>query len=171
MRARTLLLASTLATVVLIVGAMVVGAPGDHVVRRDATAQMPTPRAGPSAHALAVLRAWDRRRAAAWAADDPSAVRALYLPGSRTGRHDVAMLASYHRRGLRVSAMRRQVLAVRLRPSAHGTLSLLVTDRLVGARVTGPAARSTLPRSRPATRRITLRHGRAGWRVVEVYAD
>ena len=81
------------------------------------------------------------------------------------------MLAAYHRRGLRVSAMRRQVLAVRLRPSAHGTLSLLVTDRLVGARVTGPAARSALPGSRPRHAQDHAAPRASGWRVVEVYAD
>ena len=36
--------------------------------------------------ALAVLRAWDERRAAAWARGDPAALSELYVAGSRTGR-------------------------------------------------------------------------------------
>jgi hypothetical protein len=81
------------------------------------------------------------------------------------------MLAAYHRRGLQVTTMRRQVLAVQVRDSDPRTLSLVVTDRLVEARVTGRGVRAVLPRSRPATRRIVLRHERVGWRVDEVYDD
>ena len=166
------MLLSVLVTLGVIAGAVVVATPRDHAVRRVAGArEVPTVPARPAARALAVLRAWDRRRAAAWAADDSSALRALYLPGSSTGRRDVAMLAAYHRRGLEVTTMRRQVLTVRVRDSAPRTLSLVVTDRLVEARVTGGGVRAALPRSRPATRRIVLRHARAGWRVDEVYVD
>ena len=165
------MLLSVLATVGVVAGAVVVGAP-HHAVRRVAGAGTgPTAAARPAARALTVLRAWDLRRATAWAEDDSSALRALYLPGSSTGRRDVAMLAAYHRRGLQVTTMRRQVLAVHVRDSAPRTLSLVVTDRLVEARVTGGGGRAVLPRSRPATRRIVLRHGRVGWRVDEVYDD
>ncbi len=169
---RTLMLLSVLATIGMIAVAVVVDAPRDHAVRRVAEAGAgPTVTARPAARALVVLRAWDRRRARAWALDDPAALRALYLPGSSTGRRDVAMLAAYHRRGLEVTTMRRQVLAVRVRDRAPRTLSLVVTDRLVEARVAGGGLRAVLPRSRPATRRIVLRHERAGWRVEEVYDD
>ena len=58
--------------------------------------------------------------------------------------------------------MRRQVLTVRCAYSAPRTLSIVVTDRLVEARVTGGGVRAALPRSRPAMRRIVLRHARAG---------
>jgi hypothetical protein len=172
MRRRTLMLLSLLATVGVVVGALAVGAPRDHAVRQLAEAGAgPAMAPRPAARALTLLRAWDRRRAAAWAEDDPSALRALYLPGSSTGRRDVAMLAAYHRRGLQVTTMRRQVLAVQVRDSDPRTLSLVVTDRLVEARVTGRGVRAVLPRSRPATRRIVLRHERVGWRVDEVYDD
>ncbi|MDP3894593.1 hypothetical protein, partial [Nocardioides sp.] len=49
------------------------------------------PRAVATAHAepgrspVALLHAWDRRRAAAWAAGDAAALRALYVPGSIAG--------------------------------------------------------------------------------------
>ncbi len=166
------MLLSVLVTVGVIAGAVVVGASRDHAVRRVGEAgARPNVAPRPAARALVVLRAWDRRRAAAWARDDPTALRALYLPGSSTGRRDVAMLAAYHRRGLEVTTMRRQVLDVTVRDRAARTLSLVVTDRLVEARVSGRGLRAALPRSRPATRRIVLRHGRAGWRVAEVYDD
>jgi hypothetical protein len=172
MRRRTLMLLSLLATVGVVVGALAVGSPRDHAVRQLAEAGAgPAMAPRPAARALTLLRAWDRRRAAAWAEDDPSALRALYLPGSSTGRRDVAMLAAYHRRGLQVTTMRRQVLAVQVRDSDPRTLSLVVTDRLVEAWVTGRGVRAVLPRSRPATRRIVLRHERVGWRVDEVYDD
>jgi hypothetical protein len=46
-------------------------------------------RPGPSAGAaLAVLRAWDERRAAAWAAGDPAALEELYAAGSAAGAED-----------------------------------------------------------------------------------
>ncbi len=118
-----------------------------------------------------MLRAWDRRRAQAWAQDDAAALRALYVRGSRTGGRDVAMLGAYHRRGLRVTTMQRQVLGVEVRAVRARTLSLLVTDRLVEGRVAGRGERLVLPRSRPATHRLVLRRTTTGWRVAEVYDD
>jgi hypothetical protein len=118
-----------------------------------------------------VLRAWDRHRAAAWAHDDAAALRGLYVAGSRTGRRDVAMLAAYHRRGLRVTTMRRQVLEVGVGANRRRRMTLRVTDRLVEARVTGRGERLVLPRSRPATHRLVLRRTTTGWRVAEVYDD
>jgi hypothetical protein len=172
MRVRTLMVLSTLVTVGVVAATLTVVTPRDHDVRRVAGAGAgPVVPARPAARALAVLRAWDRRRARAWAEDDASALRDLYLPGSATGQRDAAMLAAYHRRGLQVTTMRRQVLAVHVRDSAPRTLSLVVTDRLVEARVTGGGVRAVLPRSRPATRRILLRRAGRGWRVEEVYAD
>ena len=162
------MLLSVVTTAVVVAGAVVTGPPHDHAVRREAAAATVTS-ATPAARALAVLRAWDRRRATAWAADDAGALRALYLPGSRTGRRDVAMLTAYRRRGLRVTTMRRQVLSVRVRESAPRTLRVVVTDRLAEARVTGAGARTVLPRGSPGSHRIVLRRVRAGWRVDEVY--
>ncbi len=164
MRTRTLWLLSVLATAVVVAVTMLVTP--DH-------AERPVPAAGPAVspttRALAVLRAWDRRRAVAWAHDDPAALRALYVAGSHTGRRDVAMLWAYHRRALRVTTMQRQVLAVHVRVHVPRAMTLLVTDRLVEGRVTGRGERLVLPRSRPATHRLALRRTTTGWRVVEVY--
>lgn len=159
------MLLSVVVSATVVAAAVLVTAPRD-VVRTEAESPTAAP---PRVEALAALRAWDRRRAAAWADDDPGALRVLYVNGSSTGRHDVAMLAAYHRRGLRVTTMQRQVLAVRVRARAARLLSLVVTDRLAEARVTVHGRRVALPRSRPATRRIELRRVGARWRVAEVY--
>jgi hypothetical protein len=124
----------------------------------------------PATHALSVLRAWDQRRAAAWAEDDASALRSLYVSDSHSGRRDLAMLAAYESRGLRVRSMRRQVLAVHVRRSRPRLLSIVVTDRLVDGIVSGAGRRTALPESRPATREIDLRRVGRRWCVVEVYA-
>jgi len=67
--------------------------------------------------------------------------------------------------------MQRQVMAVRVREATSTALTLVVTDRLVEARVTRHGVTTVLPRSRPATRRIALRRVASGWRVAEVYDD
>jgi hypothetical protein len=167
MRTRTLVLLSVLVTAA-VVGAALVRAAPSRDERRVATTAQPLSRVG---RAVAVLGSWDRRRATAWARDDPAALRSLYLPGSRTARRDLAALTAYRRRGLRVPSMRRQVLDVRLRASTPRNLRLVVTDRLAEAVVTGAGERLALPSTRPATRTIVLRRVSGGWKVAEVYAD
>ena len=85
-----------------------------------AQAVEPPPQAPPSraeVDAVEVLRAWDVRRSGAWASGDPASLRSLYTDGSRSGRHDRALLAAYAGRGLRVTGLRTQVLAVAVRGS------------------------------------------------------
>ena len=167
MRIRTLWLSSVLLTTTLVAVEVLVAA-----TRPAGLPEAGSPTAAPSTVGpVAVLQDWDRRRAAAWADDDTAALRGLYVRGSSTGRHDVAMLTAYHRRGLRVTTMQRQVLAVQVRTRTPRGLSLVVTDRLAEARVTGHGQTVVLPRSRPATRRIVLRRVATGWRVAEVYDD
>ena len=117
---------------------------------------------------LVVLRAWDERRAEAWAAGDVAALRALYLPGSATGRHDAHLLDRYLARGLRVRGMGVQVLAVDVRRAGDDVLRLVVTDRLVGAVATGAGVRTALPADAPSRRLVTLRLVGSRWRVDEV---
>jgi hypothetical protein len=167
MRTRTLWLLSVLTTAVVVAVALLMTP--DHERASSGPSAAARTAASPTTRAVAVLQAWDRSRARAWAHDDRTALGALYTPGSSTGRRDVAMLTAYHVRGLRVTTMQRQVLAVRVRSSRPCALSLLVTDRLAEARVTDRGERVVLPRSRPATHRIVLRRGSTGWRVVEVY--
>lgn len=117
---------------------------------------------------MAVLHAWDVRRARAWARGDRQALRELYVPGSTAGRRDVAMLAAWHERGLRVRGMRMQLLAAQVRARSAGRLVVVVTDRLAGGVAVGPATRLPLPRDAASTRTVVLRRVAGEWRVAEV---
>ena len=111
---------------------------------------------GRTAQAVDVLRAWDRRRAQAYASGDLAALRRLYASGSRAGTTDVALLREYSRRGLRVVGMRMQLLAVEVLEHRGGHWRLRVTDRLAGATAVDGAERFRLPRDRATTRVVTL---------------
>lgn len=122
--------------------------------------------ARPEVAALAVLRSWDRARAAAWAAGDAQALRALYAPRSEAGREDAGMLRRWRARGLRVEGMGMQVLTLDVRARSSGRLVLVVRDRLVGATAVGHGRRITLPRDEPTTRRLELRRVSGRWVLV-----
>ena len=117
---------------------------------------------------MAVLHGWDVRRARAWATGDRQALRELYVPGSTAGRRDVAMLAAWHERGLRVQGMRMQLLAAQVRAGSTDRLVVAVTDRLAGGVAVGPATRLPLPRDAASTRTVVLRRVAGEWRVAEV---
>ncbi|MBD8869869.1 hypothetical protein IE331_09555 [Nocardioides sp. MJB4] len=117
--------------------------------------------------ALATLAAWDLRRAAAYAEGDPAALRALYLPGSRTGARDLAVLRRWSRRGLRVTGMRTQVLSGLVLRRGRDRVVVRVTERLVGATAVGTAVRLRLPRDRPSRRTVTLVRRAGEWLVRE----
>lgn len=121
-----------------------------------------------TAEAIAALRAWDHRRAQAWADGDEAALAGIYTPGSRTGRHDRAMLAAYAARGLRVTGLRTQVLSATLLSRAPGRVRLEVVDRMVGAHAVGRGRRIALPRDRPSERVVSLRRVSGSWLVEEV---
>lgn len=123
------------------------------------------------AAALTVLRAWDVRRAAAWAAGDEAALAALYTAGSSAGRRDRAMLRRYVARGLRVRGMRMQVLAGEVRARTADRIVLVVTDRLAHAIAVGPRVRAELPRDRVSRRTVVLRRIVGEWRVAQVRAQ
>lgn len=118
--------------------------------------------------AVRVLRAWDDRRADAWARGEPSALTPLYVPGSRTGRVDRAMLRAYAERGLRVTGLRMQLLSVDVLSAEPSALRLLVTDRLASAVAGGHGPTLVLPRDQPSTRLVSLRRWSGSWRVVRV---
>jgi hypothetical protein len=120
--------------------------------------------------ALAVLRAWDGRRARAWAASDVVALGRLYTVGSRSGRHDRALLEAYADRGLRVRGLRMQVLAVDVRSRSSRRMVLVVTDRLADAVAVGHGVRVPLPSDRASTWLITFVRAAGEWRVAEVQA-
>jgi hypothetical protein len=165
---RTLLVALL---VLAVAACALVLAAGHHDVRRGEPVARPEAAVAPdseTARALAVLRGLDRRRAAAWAHDDPAGLARLYLPGSTAGRRDRAMLAEYVARGLRVRSMHRQVLAARVQLHRRERLRLEVTDRLVDAVAVGAGVRTALPAGRVQTRLITLVRVGGWWRIADV---
>jgi hypothetical protein len=123
------------------------------------------------ASALAVLRDWDVRRAAAWAAGDETGLTALYTDGSAAGRHDRAMLRRYLARGLRVRGLRMQVLAGSVRARTHDRIALVVTDRVAHAVAVGNGIRVDLPRDRASRRTVVLCRVEGEWRVARVRAQ
>ncbi|MGA8992969.1 MAG: hypothetical protein WB441_01535, partial [Nocardioidaceae bacterium] len=143
-------------------------APVPHATPRPAAAR------GGEPEPLRVLHQWDADRARAYAAASPSGLGALYAPGSSAGVHDAALLRRYRDRGLRVTGLRTQVLAIAVLERRPGRWRLRVTDRIVGGSAVplsrpGPAA--ALPRDAPTTRVITLVRGEGPrWRVSGVAA-
>lgn len=122
--------------------------------------------------AAETIRAWDRRRAAAYAAGDLRALGRLYR--GKAGAGDRAVLAGYVDRGLRVRRLRMQLLSVTVLAAGPRRLRVRVTDRLAGGFVVRPgegvrpATRYPLPRDRASTRVLLLRRRSGPWRVARV---
>ena len=121
--------------------------------------------------AVAVLHAWDQRRAEAWAHGDPRLLRPLYTRGSVAGRHDRAMLRAWTARGLVVQDLRTQLLSVRELAHTATTWTVQVTDRLAGGVAVGPGVRRPLPSDQPTTRTLWLRRVDGAWLVAAVRAE
>ena len=151
----------------------VVGTPGRGTAREHRSAAAGDREPAPDRHpaALAVLRAWDVRRAAAWAAGDETALTALYTDGSAAGRRDREMLGRYVDRGLRVRGLRMQVLAGSVRSRTADRIALVVTDRVAHAVVVGRGVHAELPRDRASRRAVVLRRVAGEWRVAQVRAQ
>lgn len=126
--------------------------------------------AGPRSEVAAakLLRAWDARRAEAWAASDAAALAALYTEGSKAGRADVAMLASWTERGLAVDELTTQLLAVDVVEDEPGHLLLRVRDRISAAVATGEGVSEPLPAGAIEDRDLELRRVGGGWLVASV---
>lgn len=127
------------------------------------------PGRGPVVRAAGVLRAWDRRRAQAWAAGDVAGLRELYV--DRAGVADVRLLRGYADRGYQVEGLTTQLLAVDVLEQRSGRWLLRVTDRIASAVAVRGAERVALPRDRKDTHVLALVRGDDGrWRVAEVRA-
>ncbi len=132
--------------------------------------------AGPAAEdrtvPLAVLRAWDRDRAAAWRSGDPRALRRLYVAGSAAGRADRAMLAAYLDRGLRVTGLRMQVASAEVQYADGDRIVLRLTERLAAtATATGAPGDLRLPGDGWSCRRVVLVDDGERWRVASAVAQ
>ena len=141
--------------------ALTVGA----LVHREPTRPTSAPMTAGPVHTreLRVLHAWDRRRARAWSHGSVRQLGRLYGPGCAAGAVDQAMLAAYRARGLRVTGMRRQTLAVQELEAAARVLTLRVTDRLAVAVAVGEGTRQPLPRQGFETQTLTFRRTPRGW--------
>jgi hypothetical protein len=127
-----------------------------------------------TASALRMLRAWDARRAAAYATGSSARLSRLYIPGSEAGAADERLLDAYRSRGLRVAAMRTQLLAVEVLEADPSRWVIRVQDRLAHAVAVavGDRRRRLLPRDDASTRTVTLLHSPDGrWRVSSVLDD
>lgn len=122
---------------------------------------------GELATAAAVLASWDARRAAAWAADDPVALRGLYAARSRAAAADLRLLARWRDAGWRVTDLRSQVLAVTVVRATDDRMLLRVVDRVAGGRVVGRAgeAAAPLPGTTAVARLVDLRRRGPTWQV------
>lgn len=135
---------------------------------RRADAGRSTPHRRVEPRAVAVLHAWDRRRGAAWAAQDPAALRRLYLPGSRAGERDVALLSRYVARRVEVPDLRMQVWRAQVLVQQPDRVVVRVAERLATTRVRWAGAVVHLPQDRLQVRVVELRRTRSGWRVASV---
>ena len=117
---------------------------------------------------VAVLDAWDVRRAAAWSRGDPAALRSLYVAGSRPGEPTCAMLAGLAGPG---AAGAGDADAGARRRAGHPVdadrIVLVVTDRLARAVAAGPAD-GPAARDAASTRTVVLRRRAGEWRVAGV---
>lgn len=153
--------------------------PGAGVVAPAAVGRVvaPGPASSPLTRALALLRRWDADRAAAYVSGDAVALRGLYTPRSRAAAGDLALLASYVERGLRVRDLRTQVLAARLLASGPRRVVVRVVDRVAGGvvepqvagRLADPTWARPVPTGPARTREVTLVRPTGGaWRVAGV---
>ncbi|MDF9715700.1 hypothetical protein [Nocardioides sp. ChNu-99] len=128
------------------------------------------PTAPPVPAAVAVVRGWDERRSAALADGDADALRSLFAPGPRgdtLAAADLALLAAYDARGLRVVGLGFQLVDVDVVTAAAGTatrpatLLVAVRDRMPRAAVArGDVVVAHLPARAEARRVLRFeRHG------------
>lgn len=145
------------------------GAPRPVMSVPDEPQTSPTPRdASPGAEALAILHAWDERRAGAWAAGDVRALGELYTEASAAGHRDRAMLLRWVDRGLGVRDLLMQVIASRVRFHTSERIVLVVTDRLARAEAAGAGVRQVLPQDNASTWTVCLRRVSGEWRMESV---
>jgi hypothetical protein len=128
----------------------------------------PRPASRTEVEAAGVLRSWDRRRAAAWAAGDRASLAALYVPGASAGAADAAMLGEWTARGLAVDRLTTQLLAVEVVAHGPGRWVLRVRDRVTAAVAAGPGLIEALPAGAETERQVVLRRSDGTWRVASV---
>jgi hypothetical protein len=118
--------------------------------------------------ALAVLHAWDERRAQAWAAGDTAALGGLYVNGSAAGAADVRLLQHYVQRGVVVPELRMQVLQASVLVDRPRHVVVRVTERLASREVRVGARVVRLPLDSADVHVVDLCRVGHTWRVAAV---
>lgn len=146
--------------------------PGGRVL---APVERPDGGSAPARHASAEVPDWpailarlDRRRDRAYAANDPDRLRAVYVAGSTVLRHDLAMLAAYRERGVRLTGVRLRLLDVAMLGRAGPNARLRVVDRLDRPTAHTSKGALRLPQDQATERLIVLREAADGWRIAAV---
>jgi len=125
--------------------------------------------AAPASHWAGVLTRLDRRRALAYVSADPRSLRSVYAPASTVLRRDRAMLRAYSERGISLSGVRLDLLAVHLIDRGSRWVRLRVVDRLRRPTAHAPRATMLLPQDQPTRWLIGLRRNADGWRIANVH--
>lgn len=120
----------------------------------------------------AVLAGLDRRRAAAFAAQDPAALAAVDAPSSAALRTDRQTASELRRRGASPRGLRWDIVDLAVDSAGPPGVVLRVTDRMPAHELIG--ANGAVLASRPARAdrawRVTLLPGPGGWRFAEIAA-
>ena len=93
----------------------------------------------------------------------------LYADPSRTGRADLALLRAYAARGVSVSALAVQYLAVTVVTDEPDRVEVVVTDRLARVEASHEGEPLSLPVDAPSTHRVVLVREGGTWVVEEAY--
>lgn len=138
----------------------------------SAAAQAPAPSAAVPATPdwSGLLDRLDARRARAFALADPALLAGIYVPGSATGRADVAIVRALAESGRHVRGVRHTLHSVRVRSRTPARVSLRVVDSLAPHTVLD--ARGEVLGARPGrgqtALQVTLVRGRDGWRIQQM---
>ncbi len=132
-----------------------------------ATAELPGPAAGRWAVTLAGL---DRARSKAFAAGEPSGLRAVYAPGSPALARDTRVLRRLAGAGLRAEGLRLTPTTVRPVGSSAGRVRLAVTDLMPAYRLVDAGGTVVERREGRGPRSWTVELAAVGhgWRVYDV---
>ncbi|TWD83236.1 serine/threonine protein kinase [Kribbella amoyensis] len=118
---------------------------------------------------LQILKSLDQQRSRAFASLDPTALSAVYHPGSPPWTADRALLATYKAQQVRIDNLQIQIQHLTIEKADPTTTVLRVTDRLYSGTATDKAGhRTTFEPGTPTPRRITLTATNNTWRIAAI---
>ena len=123
----------------------------------------------PTSRWARVLTGLDRRRALAYASAEPKSLRNVYARASTALTADRRMLRAYSERGITLTGVRLDLLAVRLVGRGSHWVRLRVIDQLRRPVAHAAGATMLLPQDQPTRWLIGLRRNAGGWRIANVH--